>query len=50
MDNGVPEDCMGLCRERIDERVEVILPIDQCDIFKDIIRSCLYSEGGGKLI
>ena len=46
-ENGVPEQCMGLCREKID-RVEVILPIDQCDEHKDVIRSCMYSEGGRK--
>ena len=40
---------MGLCRERIHERVEVILPIDQCDEYKDAVRSCLYSESGRKL-
>jgi len=46
---GIPEQCMGLCRERIHERVEVILPIDQCDEYKDAVRSCLYSESGHTL-
>ena len=50
VEGGMPEACMGLCRERLDERVEVIMPENQCDEYKGVIRSCLNSESGRKLI
>jgi len=44
---GVPDQCMGLCREKLPNRqIEVILPVNECAEYPDLIRSCLSSEGG----
>ena len=41
---------MGLCREKLPNRqIEVILPVNQCAEYPDVVRACLKSEGGGKL-
>jgi len=50
----VPEDCMGLCREKDQSRITRYLeesrilkelPIDQCVEHEDNIRKCLIEEG-----
>jgi len=46
--NGVPEDCMGLCREKTDRDVQVIMPTDRCEEHRDTIRSCMKIEGAGE--
>ena len=40
---GIPEECMGLCRERV-ERAEEIYPIDRCVQHQDHIASCIYEQ------
>ena len=49
---GVPEECMGLCREKKDEEntvgrrsVQNVYPIDRCVQHKNHIQSCMYEEG-----
>ena len=46
-DNGVPEECMGLCREKTDRDVEEIMPIDRCEEHRETIRTCMKVEGAG---
>ena len=44
--NGVPEDCMGLCREKVESRsIELLMPVDQCVEYQDVIRTCMVEEG-----
>ncbi len=46
MSNGVPEECMGLCREKVESRsLDLVLPVDQCIEHTDIIRTCMVEEG-----
>ena len=46
---GVPEECMGLCRER--DQVSVMrrsideMPVDRCVEHQNSIQSCLYKFG-----
>ena len=48
-DNGVPEECMGLCREQVLSRsIQVVYPIDRCVKHKETIQSCMYEETKGK--
>ena len=50
---GVPEQCMGLCREKVDDRsidvegrnVQMVMPVDQCVEHRDTIRTCMVEEG-----
>ena len=49
MGKGVPEECMGLCRER--DQVSVMrrsideMPVDRCVEHQNSIQSCLYKFG-----
>ena len=48
-DNGVPEDCMDECREKIQGRsVSIELPKSRCFEHKETIKSCMYVEAKGK--
>ena len=48
--NGVPEECMGLCREGRQRRgVFAELPANRCDEHLQKINSCVY-EGIGRLL
>ena len=38
---------MGLCREKVDRDVEIIMPTDQCAQHRDTIQGCIYEEGLG---
>ena len=42
--SGVPEQCMGLCREV--EGREEIWPTDQCEEHRDTIIECMYNNVG----
>ena len=43
---GIPEECMGLCREHVELRgAEEIYPIDRCVEHQDHIASCIYEQG-----
>ena len=50
-ENGVPEDCMGLCREKVESRsildrnIQKIMLVDQCVEHQDTITSCMFEEG-----
>lgn len=46
--SGVPEECMGLCRERHRRSVSIELPANRCDGHLKTINSCVY-EGIMKL-
>ena len=50
---GVPEECMGLCREKVEDRslfdeernVKMVMPVDRCVEHRDTIRACMIAEG-----
>ena len=48
---GVPEDCMGLCREKVESRslmeraIQMVMPVDLCVEHQDVINTCLIKEG-----
>ena len=45
-EHGVPEECMGLCREKVQSRsIQKVLPIDRCVEHQDTIRTCTVEEG-----
>ena len=42
MAKGVPEDCMGLCREETRSDVEWHYPVNKCAAHNSTIRNCMY--------
>ena len=48
---GVPEECMGLCREKVESRsfieraIQMVMPVDLCAEHQDVISTCLVQEG-----
>jgi len=43
--NGIPDECMGICREKTDRDVQVIMPIDRCEEHRETVRNCMKIEG-----
>ena len=41
---GVPEECMGLCREKRQDFRTRMMPMDRCAEHKDAIKSCVYDH------
>ena len=40
--SGVPDQCMGLCKERIpNQNAAIMFPVDQCDEHLDKIKKCM---------
>jgi hypothetical protein len=48
-EKGVPEECMGLCREKINNgTANMERPVNQCVVHNQTIHECMYQERKGK--